>query len=538
MGNVYWAGVWAVGAMYAAFLAIGWIASRKVKTASASELILAGRNMPLWIATMTMTATWVDGGYLMGTAEGAFKPDGGIALGLQGGVCFGISLILGGLFFAKKMRQLEYTTLVDPFEERFGKKWAAVLMVPALLGEVIWAAELLAAIGATFAVILGFPLGVSIILAAVVVTSYTVVGGLWSVAYADGFQLSLVPIGMLAALVPVLAAVGGLEATMNGYFHHHNHTRTWSLQETVGWWDVTFMLMLGGIPWNCYFQRVLACRTPTTARWHSFCSGILTILLTIPPLLLGMAAIRYQWTPEQSEALAESPSKVLPFLLRYVTPGVIGLLGLGAIVGAVASSYSASVLSAGSMFSWNVFRRLLCPDVTARGMARVLRGSILLLSAVAVLLALKVKSVQELWFLTADLIFVLLVPQLTYALFDPKCNRIGSMTAFFVALVLRLGGGEQTIGLPPFIPYPELFSGLLQDSPEAWYDKGGAVMLFPFKTLAFAVGMMLLPTVSRLTLRWDAPKPLRGSKVEEPGSIPNDGAQENPIGEGLGTCPS
>src|SRR5262249_34313232 len=155
MDNVYWAGVWAVGSMYAAFFLIGFIASRKVKTGSASELILAGRNMPLWIATMTMTATWVDGGYLMGTAEGAFNPDDSIAVGLQGGVCCGISLMLGGLFFAKKMRRLQYTTLVDPFEERFGKRWAAVLMVPALLGEVIWAAELLAAIGATFAVILG-----------------------------------------------------------------------------------------------------------------------------------------------------------------------------------------------------------------------------------------------------------------------------------------------------------------------------------------------------------------------------------------------
>ena len=211
MGEIQWAGMAAVGGMYAVFLVIGWVASRKVKHATAGDLILAGRSMPLWIATMTMTATWVDGGYLLGTAEGAFKTGGGIASGLQGGVCFGISLILGGLFFAKKMRRLEYTTLVDPFEDRFGKTWAAVLMIPALLGELIWGAELLAAIGIAFGVILGLPPGTAILLSAGIVTLYTMVGGMWSVAYTDAFQLSLVPIGMIAALVPVLAAVGGME---------------------------------------------------------------------------------------------------------------------------------------------------------------------------------------------------------------------------------------------------------------------------------------------------------------------------------------
>ncbi|MGH2625637.1 MAG: sodium:solute symporter family transporter, partial [Anaerolineales bacterium] len=122
--------------MYAAFLLVGWMAARKVRRDSISDLIVAGRAMPLWIATLTMTATWVDGGYLLGTAEGAYR--GGMASGLQGGVCFGISLILGGLFFARRMRALEYHTLIDPFEARFGPKWAAVLAQPAVLAEMFW----------------------------------------------------------------------------------------------------------------------------------------------------------------------------------------------------------------------------------------------------------------------------------------------------------------------------------------------------------------------------------------------------------------
>src|SRR5512138_2928637 len=98
----------AIGLMYAAFFVVGWAAARKTKQGSAADFMIAGRAMPLWVATLTMTATWVDGGYLLGTAEGAWKSS--LASGIQGGVCYGISLVLGGLFFARRMRACRFTT--------------------------------------------------------------------------------------------------------------------------------------------------------------------------------------------------------------------------------------------------------------------------------------------------------------------------------------------------------------------------------------------------------------------------------------------
>jgi len=77
--------------------------------------------------------------------------------------------------------------------------------------------------------------------------------------------------------------------------------------------------------------------------------------------------------------------------------------------------------------------------------------------------------------------------------------------------VLRMGGGLPLIGLAPFIPYPELCSAFLPMTPEAWYEtspQGVPVMLFPYKTMAFLAGMALLPSISRLTYRWDPPRPL------------------------------
>ncbi len=507
----------AVLCLYGVFLWIGVAGARKASGGGWSQLLVAGRAMPLWLAVLTMTATWVDGGYLLGTVEGTVKS--GIPLGAQGGLCFGISLILGGVFFARRMRQFEFTTLIDPFEARFGRQWALVLSVPALMGEVFWSAELLVAIGSTFGVMLGLPLATAILMSAMVVTAYTVLGGMWSVAYTDAFQLGLVALGLVVAVPAAFHATGGAAASWAAYVAARPSGAAvvppfragvfgWTAPAIVNWWDVSLMLTLGGIPWNCYFQRVLSCQTPAKAQWHSILAGLLTIAFTIPPLLLGVAAFSYPWPSHLLAQLKAQPAGALPMIFQYVTPPWIGVLGLGAIIGAVTSSFSASILSAGSMVAWNGVYRLWRPDLNPRQLARLIRFAIVGLSAAAAVMALEVQSVQALWFFTSDLIFVLLVPQLVCALFDGRTNRTGSVVAFALSLLLRLGGGEPLFGVPPVIPYPELLSGLLPGSPTSWYDASGA-MLFPHKTLAACAGFIALPLVSRLTARWDPPQPLR-----------------------------
>ena len=83
--------------------------------------------------------------------------------------------------------------------------------------------------------------------------------------------------------------------------------------------------------------------------------------------------------------------------------------------------------------------------------------------------------------------------------------------AFTVSLVLRLGGGEPLFGIAPLIPYPEIAAQVLPLDPARWYDAQTGALLFPFKTLAAATGMVLLPLVSRLTGGWSTPRPLRNA---------------------------
>ena len=152
----------------------------------------------------------------------------------------------------------------------------------------------------------------------------------------------------------------------------------WSGGSIVGWWDTSLMLVFGGIPWNCYFQRVLSCRTPRDAKGQSILAGVLTIAFTIPPLLMGVAAFAYPWPSDVVGRLSATPADAMPLLFARAVPPLIGLLGLAAIIGAVTSSFSSSILSAGSMLSWNCFKRLVWPSLSVAQMRRVIRSSIFL----------------------------------------------------------------------------------------------------------------------------------------------------------------
>ena len=115
------------------------------------------------------------------------------------------------MFFAKKMREANYITMLDPLQDRYGKVMGAFLYIPAFLGETFWSASILSALGATLRVILGLEMTLSVIVSALIAVGYTFFGGLYSVAYTDVVQLGCIAVGLWLCVPFSLAH----EATVN-----------------------------------------------------------------------------------------------------------------------------------------------------------------------------------------------------------------------------------------------------------------------------------------------------------------------------------
>ena len=502
--EVFWGGFAAMLLFYGLVFFLGsYIAARKGKQDNDEDVLLAGRSIPLWIAIFTMSATWVGGGYINGAAEATYN------LGLvwvQAPWGYALSLVVGGLFFAKKMRHYQFRTMLDPLAQRYGEKIAALFFLPALTGELFWTAAILSALGSTFGVVLGLDFQSAIVLSALVAIAYTALGGLWAVALTDVVQMILLLLGLFITLPYALEYVGGLETAWPIYKEKFGAAASFlPSQEALGsyywnWWDYALLLIFGGIPWQVYFQRVLSAKDENTARNLSILAGVVCLLAAVPPVLIGVVGAAADWT-----ALGGAPEnslEILPTIMHQMTPPLVATIGLGAVAAAVMSSADSSILSSSSMAGWNVYRPLLKPNIDSQGLTKVIKGCIWLVGIAALLIALQVKSIYQLWFLCSDFVYCLLFPALVCALFDKKSTAAGALAGLLVASFLRFGGGDATLGLPTFLPYPIL------DAAEELVNGERVTILLPFRTLAMVCGLITNLLVSRLTQQWTAPQPL------------------------------
>lgn len=100
--------------------------------------------------------------------------------------------------FAKIMRKKEYFTMLDPFQEKYGLRMGGLLYIPALMGEIFWSAAILSALGATISVVIDLNRVPSVIASACIAVFYTLIGGLYSVAYTDVIQLICIFLGLVS----------------------------------------------------------------------------------------------------------------------------------------------------------------------------------------------------------------------------------------------------------------------------------------------------------------------------------------------------
>uniref|UniRef100_A0A8B9F5Z4 High affinity choline transporter 1 n=1 Tax=Amazona collaria TaxID=241587 RepID=A0A8B9F5Z4_9PSIT len=506
-------------------LAIGiwasWKSKKDQQNRNPTEMaMVGGRNINVFIGLFTATATWVGGAYINGTAEIVYLPSKGL-LWVQAPLGFALSLIIGGFFFVNQMRSKNYVTVMDPLQETYGNVMGSLLFIPPLLGEVFWFAAILASLGATMRVVLNISGSLAIIISACTVILYTLLGGLYSVAYTDVIQLIFITLSLWVCIPFALMN----SATESIYYTatHQSHQDPWigkiEKQYLGRWLDDFFYLVLGSIPWQTYFQRVLSAALPGQARLISYLSGLGCFSMAIPSVIIGAVAASTDWNQTSYGLLSPlergESAMVLPLVLHYLCPAYISIVGLGAIAAAAMSSADSALLSAGSMFAHNIYRKILRKEATDTEVLWAMRISMLVFGAGAAGLAFYSTSVYDLWFLSGELVYALLFPQLCCALFAPSTNTYGSAAGFLVGLLLRLMAGEPALGIPPIICYPACC--LVNDT----YRQ-----LFPFKTFIMLLTLGTIVVVSYMATalfqrnliprRWDVCNIMGGTSTLMP----------------------
>ncbi|XP_072293780.1 high affinity choline transporter 1-like [Eucyclogobius newberryi] len=457
-------GLAAVIVFYLLVLGIGiWATVRGARERTQENLtehtLLGNRGVSLAVGVFTMTATFVGGGFIAGLTEAVYTPTMGLTWAVMP-VTGALSFLIGGIFFAKKMRERKYVTMMDPFQKKYGNTISAVLSIALLISDIIWVTGTLISLGSTMSVILDVPYSVSIWISAAVAIIYTLLGGLYSVAYTDVIQLILIFCSLWLCVPFVLMSTYADDISRTAYMFIYQSPWTGSVnkQNVWIWLDNFLLLTLGNLGYQDFHQRTLSSSSSSTARITCFIAAPMIFVLGIPPVLIGAAAASTNWN--MTEYGSPSPyergeaGQVLPIALHYLTPSFISIMGIGAIAAAVMSSIDSALLSAASIFTSNIYKNILRTTAPERELQWIIRITVVLVGLMGTSLSFLSNSVFMFWILGSSITYTIMFPQLVCVLFCEVSNGCGCVMGVVTAALLKVLSGEPALGLSPLFYYP------------------------------------------------------------------------------------
>ena len=371
-------------------IGIGLWAARRVQ--NTADFAIAGRHLPMYMIITTTFATWFGSEIVLGVPAKFIA--GGLNAVVEDPFGAGMCLILVGVFFAGKLYRMTLLTISDYYRERYGRTIEIACSLIIMLSYLGWVSAQVTALGLVFNLLSGgavsIPWGMTI--GVVSILAYTLFGGMWSVAVTDFLQMIILVVGLLVLAVFASGMAGGAGqvidlATSRDLF------RFWP---EPSWHDIVFFfaaaitMMLGSIPQQDVFQRVMSANSVKAATHGTVIGGSAYILFAFVPMFLVASALLIM--PERAaELLADDPQKVLPTLVMEKMPFVMQVLFFGALLSAIKSCASATLLAPSVTFTENIWRQFRTHG-SDRETLLTMRISVLVFSAAVLAYAIRMEG--------------------------------------------------------------------------------------------------------------------------------------------------
>lgn len=370
-------------------IGIGLYAATRVKTTA--DYALAGRSLPLAMVITATFATWFGSETVLGL-PGRFIKEG-LAGVVEEPYGSGMALILVGAFFAGKLYKMNLLTIGSFYRHRYGRGIELACSIFIIISYLGWVAAQVSALGLVLNLVTEGAVSVTLgmIIGTCVVLFYTMYGGMWSVAMTDFFQMILIIVGLAVIAVFAGDLAGGAGkvfsyAEQRGLFH--------ALPEPTasGWlfWISSAMtMMIGSIPQQDVFQRVMSAKNGRVAVAGPIIGGVVYILFASVPMFIVVAASMIM--PDAAGRMLDNdPQHLLPTLVRDYMPMWLRVLFFGAVLSAVMSTASATILAPSTTFVENVLKNFT--HVNEKHEVRTMRLTVLAFTLLVLIYALSVEG--------------------------------------------------------------------------------------------------------------------------------------------------
>jgi SSS family transporter len=245
------------------------------------------------------------------------------------------------------------------YRERYGKGVEIFSSAVIMISYLGWVAAQVTALGLVFTLLSGGAITTvqGMVIGTVVVLTYTVFGGMWSVALTDFFQMLIIIVGLLLIAFFAAELAGGADKviTYAAQKDMFNFFPEASLHAWLFWISAAITIMIGSIPQQDVFQRVMSAKDEKTAVRGPIIGGLSYLAFAAVPMFIGVAAFIVM--PEIANGLlAEDSQRILPTLVMEKMPTWLQVLFFGALLSAIMSTASATLLAPSTTFVENILK--------------------------------------------------------------------------------------------------------------------------------------------------------------------------------------
>jgi len=423
-----------------AITGVGIFYSTKIKTAD--DYVMADFSLGFFPICGSIIATALGSAAIIGGAGRGFT------LGnswFTATIPYVITSIIFAIVLGATIRKLKLYTIPDLFVRRFGKSAG---LIPALVIGVLFMAPTfgmqIVGMGAILTSIVDISLLSAMLLGFVVCVSFTLMGGLPSVAWTDAVQAVLILGGLIFMLIVGVQYVGGVKVVIENTPKEILSFTSLNMTEMFN-----FMVIYGPfyLVWQTTWQRMAAAKTEKIAVSAVSVGFALSGLVGLVAIVLGIIA-------RQSLPLGTNPDLVYTEFLTAVFPPALGGLFMVSLFAAVLTGATSFLLSGATNISKDIYHEWIAPNASDKQVLRASRLSVAGLAVLGLGVALFITDIIVIYTYALSLTAVTLVMPVMAAMFWKRATKKGIMTSvigsFIFSLIWNFAG--RPFGLHEIVP--------------------------------------------------------------------------------------
>jgi len=473
--------------LYLAFmLIIGAVASKKIKTAS--DYIVAGKSLGFWLFVMLILGSTTSGMTLLGVSglgyiagwptfwEQIFVP-----------LTCAVTIIFFGYKLFDVCKKNDFLTLQDYLAYRFESPKAVrtISSIAVLTTSLIYLVGQYTAIAIVLRWLLGIPQTQALLLGAIIVVVYVLLGGLYAISWTTLFQGFVIFFGVLVIAPIIINSAGGLSAinatigNINpdmlrlSYPQVHPPSPGYAFATPMFLVSFFFLLAFGLGSAPHIVNNVIAVKDKKYFKWSPLVVFVMYIIIMYLIKISGMA-VRTLVT--QGAVSVMKPDDAFLVGIKHALPSFSWALFAVVILAAVMSTTDRLLLVIGTCCGWDFYKRLIKKDATNESVTFVSRIAVIVFGIISFLLAIKppVLLAWLIWMGIGIMLATFVVP-IVFGLFWKRANRYGAVCSMLAGYLSAVGFGA--------------------------YHKFASPLPFHFSFYAFLISIVVMVVVSLITGR-------------------------------------